>query len=227
MKDYFYKNIKNLGFKPKLIVDCGAAYGEWSLLIKSIYPDATVVGIDANDWTKDTIPGTDITEIAVLSDVRDKEVTFYRNKEHLEKNTFCTGDSIFKEISQHYQKHNTIEHVVKSNTLSSILDKHNLGNVDILKIDTQGSELIIMKGLGERLKNVQFIELECSIIEYNVGGCSFSEVVSYLSEHFNLFDIVNAHRISQSSFDINNKEIKQGDFLFQIDVIFKNKNFII
>jgi len=33
-----YEHLKSLGFKPNVIIDCGAGWGEWSGFIKSIYP---------------------------------------------------------------------------------------------------------------------------------------------------------------------------------------------
>lgn len=219
----FYNQIKKLGIEPEVAVDCGAATGDWSANFRSIFPNSKILAIDANDWCNGHIPHSNITEIQVLSDIEEEEIVFYRKKEYEDRGTHNTGDSIFKEISQHYQKHNTIEVKTKTKTLSSIFKKHNINKVDILKIDTQGSELLILKGAKEYLKDIKFIELECSIIEYNQGGCKFSELVEFLKENFDLFDIINLHRITQSTFDIS-REIKSGDFLFQMDIIFKNKN---
>lgn len=205
-----YEYLKSLGFKPNVIIDCGAGWGEWSGFIKSIYPDSFTISIDANPWTNGEIPGANVTEISVLSDEEGKEMTFYRKKENLEQGTYCTGDSLFRENTQHYQEHNTIEEKVLTTTLTNILNKHNKNTVDLLKIDTQGSELIIMKGLGDKLRDVEFIELECSLIEYNLGGCSFTEIIDFLKEDFEIYDIVDLH-------------YHYNSFLAQIDVVFKNK----
>lgn len=205
-----YSYLKNLGYCPTTIVDCGAAGGEWSSLIKSIFSNSTVIGIDANKWTKDEIPGTDITEIAVLSDKDDDEKIFYRQKEHIENGKFCTGDSLFIEDTQHYREHITIKDIVKTVTLTTILKKYNIANIDLLKIDTQGSELLIMEGLGDKLYNIEFIELEISLIDYNIGGCKFSDIFNFLKNNFDVYDIVELHRHDQYR-------------LCQLDIIFQNK----
>lgn len=205
-----YSNLKNIGFNPNIVVDCGAAWGEWCGVMKPLFPECTMIGIDANKWTPENIPGTDITEITVLSDEYNKEMVFYRKKEHVENGTFCTGDSLFIEDTQHYKEHNTIKDTVRTETLKSILEKHNLPKIDLLKMDTQGSEILIMKGLGELLKEIEFIELETSLVEYNKGGCSFYDVIEFLKEDFELFDIIELHR-------------HYNFYLCQIDVIFQNK----
>ena len=206
-----YTNLKELGFSPKSIVDCGAAYGEWSSIIKRIYTDSNVIGVDANKWTDGNIPGTDVTEIAVLSDVDGKGMKFYRKKEHIESGTFCTGDSLFIEDTQHYQEHNTIESVVSTITLKTLLKKYNTQKIDLLKLDTQGSELLIMKGLSDILWDIEFIEIETSIVDYNKGGCSLYDIIDFLKLNFEIYDIVELHRHNITH-------------LCQIDIIFKNIN---
>lgn len=205
-----YTHLKDLGYTPKIIVDCGAAGGEWSSLIKSIFNDSFIIGIDANKWCQDKIPGTDITEIAVLSNNNENKI-FYRKKEHIENGQFCTGDSLFIEDTQHYQENNTIKDIIQTTTLTDVLHKYNItNNIDLLKIDTQGSELLIMQGLGDLLYNIEFIELEVSLVEYNIGGCLFNDVIDFLKDKFSVFDIIEMHRHHKY-------------YLCQLDIIFQNK----
>ncbi len=136
---------------------------------------------------------------------------FYRQKDYIDKGKFSTGDSLFIEDTQHYQEHNTIKELIKTKTLKYILNKYNINtNIDLLKIDTQGSELLIMQGLGEKLNNIEFIELEISIVEYNKNGCSFYDIIDFLKENFEIYDIVELHR-------------HHSIYLCQIDIIFQNK----
>jgi hypothetical protein len=117
---------------------------------------------------------------------------------------------MFKENTQHYQEHNTIKEVRLSKTLKTLCEKHNIDKIDLLKIDTQGSEILVMEGLGERINDIEFIELECSLIEWNIGGCSLQDVIDYLKDKFIIFDVIELHRLN-------------GNDLFQIDIIFQNK----
>lgn len=226
MKTEIYSMLKNLGFTPEVIVDCGVAWGEWSTMIRSVFNNAFVIGIDGNDWTGQNIPSVNVFEKEVLYSEEGKELIFYQSKPHLTNGEYCTGDSIFKENTQHYQEHNTIKTKIETSTLLSILSKHNLQSIDLLKIDTQGSEIEIMKGLGSQLSNVSFIELEVSIFEFNEGGCLFGEVIDFLKDNFDIFDILATTRRSESTLNVD-KTQKYGDFLFQADILFKNKKYII
>ena len=60
--------------------------------------------------------------------------------------------------------------VVECDTLSSSLNKLNLKDLDYLKIDTQGAELEILKGLGDfsghSSLNVKFKFFQCTRINH-------------------------------------------------------------
>jgi FkbM family methyltransferase len=205
MRNQVYSRLKELGFIPSTIIDCGACVGEWSGQIRQVYPDSFIIGIDASNWSEGDIPSTNVSEFEVLSNEDGKEIIFYKKSEGL-----CTGDSIFKENTQHYQEHNTIKEVRISKTLKTLCDKHTIDKIDLLKIDTQGSEILVMDGLRDKLNDVEFIELECSLIEWNIGGCSLQDVIDYLKDRFVIFDIIELHRLN-------------GNDLFQVDIIFQNK----
>lgn len=49
-----------------------------------------------------------------------------------------------------------------------------------LVLDTQGSELLVLKGAGELLRRFRFIQAEAADFESYAGGCRLSEIDSYL-----------------------------------------------
>lgn len=206
MRNHVYNRLKDLGFNPQYIADCGACGGEWTSHIKSIYPQSILIAVDASDWNKNkTIPNAEYTEIEVLSNKDGEEVIFYKKVEGL-----CTGDSIFKEDTYHYDEPSLIKEKRITKTLKTLLQKNNIPKLDLLKIDTQGSEVVIMDGLEEYLDNIEFIELECSLVEYNLGGCLIEDVIKFLSDKFIIYEILELHR-------------HHGLDLIQVDIIFQNK----
>ena len=205
-KGEVYNRLKDLSFSPKFIVDCGSCRGEWSSGIRSIFNDSIILAVDASDWGDGHFPGSTYSEIAVLSEKENEEVIFYKKVEGL-----CTGDSIFKEDTIHYKEHNTIEEKRLTKTLKTLCEKNKIPKIDLLKLDTQGSEILIMKGLGDMLDNVEFVEMECSLVEYNLGGCLINDVIEFMKDKFIIYEIVELHR----HYNLD---------LIQVDIIFQNKN---
>jgi hypothetical protein len=81
--------------------------------------------------------------------------------------------------------------------------------VDLLKLDTQGSELDILRGADETLRSVRFLQLEVSLVRYNEGGPLADEVFAFLRERdFFLHDV----------FDL--KYAPGSDDLIQLDCLF-------
>lgn len=205
-REFIYNRLKDLGFYPNKIVDCGACTGEWSGSIRSVFQNSFILGVDANDWNKNgCFPNTNACSIEVLSDKDNQEVIFYKKIEGL-----CTGDSIFKEDTQHYMPHNTVEEKRITKTLKTLCSEKGVEKIDLLKIDTQGSEILIMKGLSEMLQDIEFIELECSLVEYNLGGCLVEDIFEFLKQDFRLYEVLELHR-------------HYGNDLIQVDFIFQNK----
>jgi hypothetical protein len=205
-KNKIYNRLKDLSFNPQYIIDCGACCGEWSNNIRSVFNDSTILAVDASDWSGGHFPSSTYSEIEVLSDKDNDEIIFYKKVEGM-----CTGDSIFKEDTFHYAEHNTIKETRLSKTLKTLCEKNQIPRVDLLKLDTQGSEILIMKGLGDMLNNVEFVEIECSLVEYNLGGCLIGDVIEFMKDKFIIYEIIDFHR----HYDLD---------LIQIDIIFQNKN---
>lgn len=66
-----------------------------------------------------------------------------------------------------------LEEKIHTELLGNVLDRQDVGNVDLIKLDIQGAELEVLKGLGEeRLKNLLLVEVEVNIntsINNNIG----------------------------------------------------------
>ena len=82
---------------------------------------------------------------------------------------------------------------------------------EVIKMDTQGSELDIMKGGKNLCKRASIIKLEVSLVELNEGAPVYDEVVG-LMEDFGFEE-----RMSIG-------EHYEGDEIIQKDLVFLNKD---
>jgi FkbM family methyltransferase len=75
--------------------------------------------------------------------------------------------------------------------LDSFCDENNIQNVDFIKLDTEGSELDILKGAEKTLKSsVIGISVEVEFIKMYIDQPLFSDIDEYLRSHnFELYDL--------------------------------------
>jgi hypothetical protein len=71
-------------------------------------------------------------------------------------------------------------------------------DVDVVKTDTQGLELPILRSSSEVLEKAFFVETETGFVENYMGETTFSQIDEFMRAHsFLLFDINTSHRISR------------------------------
>lgn len=199
-----------LGIDIKNIWDIGANQGYWTKSRKIIYPNANFILFESNIKHYKKLSKYGLPIIATLSNI-EKEVDFFYIPDG-----DGTGDSYYKESTKYYQE--TSPSKVKTSTLKSIFSEKNLSVPDYIKLDTQGSELDILKGFGEDIKSVALISVEVNIYDYNAGAPRLPEIVSYLREHdLYLVGVIEQHL---------NKYLYARGILNQIDVLFCNKKYL-
>ncbi len=188
------RSVTAYGFRPRVIVDGGANTGDWSREVRTIFPDAKLVMIEAqadlevvlNDWAK--LDGNAVVVSCALSS-RPGIVSFFTAGKG------ATGASIFKENTHYYADAKPV--MVTTRTLDEILTSLGLLEfVDLIKLDVQGAELSALVGAGEALKRATFVTAEVSTVAYNSGeaACWF-EVDAFLRENgYYMHDIIELHR---------------------------------
>jgi FkbM family methyltransferase len=110
--------------------------------------------------------------LELLSDEK-KDVTFYKTT-YDEK---CTGNSLYREKTLFYDD----EHIITENRVTTTLETLlNDKYFDLIKIDVQGSELDIIKGGLDIVKNSKGVILEVSLTEYNENSPTKEEVYEFM-----------------------------------------------
>ena len=178
---------------PNAILDIGAHNGLFYSWSKQVWPNVGVFMIEANPLHESELKrlseNGDIYLMAALGD-EEREVTFYTrsDKPHTE------GNSYYKEHNYWDIPHLVQESKVKLRKLDDIFED---GAVfDLIKLDTQGSEIDILKGGKNLVNRSSVIILEVSFIEYNEGAPLAEEVLSFMNEiGFDKYIVVGEHYI--------------------------------
>jgi len=188
--------------EPKRILDIGAHRGDFTYHCTVQFPNVYCFLIEAEDFHEYMLKGRDY-KIAYLSD-KSEEKVFYKSKYM----TGNSGDSFYRENTDYYRDDSVIMETVQTTTLDEIFV--NGETFDLIKIDTQGSELDILKGGSNLIKSAYAFLLEVSILDYNIGSPKKDEVVAYMSNlGFNTQVI-----LSEIKSDHFNGETIQQDILF-------------
>lgn len=161
-------------FFPYRILDIGANIGQFHQQVKHYFTDSFVFSIEASADCEPYLKQiTDNYYIGLLAK-DNSEYNFYSRKE----TGTGTGNSIYREMTHFYSDEQL--HVIKQTgiRLDDLFDDN--AQFDLIKIDTQGSELDIIQGGLELCKRASGILLEVSITPYNEGAPLYDEVIEYM-----------------------------------------------
>ena len=110
-----------------------------------------------------------------------KEVNFFK----CDDNRIDTGNSVYLENTSM----KFIPEVRKTKKLSSVIGKDE--KYDLIKIDVQGSEIDVIEGGKDIIRNSNFLIIEMSLQNYNEGAPKLLEVINNLNKNnFELIDII-------------------------------------
>lgn len=160
-------------FEPKSILDIGANVGQFYNEIKNIFPNSYYYLIEGSESCEVVLETFNIDySICLLSDT-EKEVDFYIRKNEPR----CTGNSIYRENTSFYDDDQIIVEKKQTKTLSNLLNNQTF---DLIKIDVQGSEIDIINGGLDIIKEAKGILMEVSLMEYNQNAPTKEFVYEYM-----------------------------------------------
>ena len=199
---------------PKRVIDIGANIGEFTSSLSSICPDVDITMIEANPNCKGKLSEIGYPfSILTLSNKKKEKVKFFINKD----DDVCTGSSLYKQ-NRLYLDIDWREIEVDT----YLLDDLNIypEGIDLIKMDVQGSEKDIIEGSVNTLKRTNYLLLECSFANYNIGAPQTEEVISSV-EKFGFYPLkILSEHWSRIGIDVTPVSVVQ-----QIDVLFsKIKN---
>lgn len=140
---------------PTYIVDVGGHYGSFTIMAKTLWPNATVVAyepamIPANRFRGYTARFTDVTlvEAAAVGKSRGPQVAFHMFTEE------DSGNTIFKPDNREHK-----EIIVDAIPFVEDLNRRGRNDISILKLDCEGAELELLQDLkaNEYLPKIGFI----------------------------------------------------------------------
>tara|TARA_B100000424_G_C22867358_1_gene461977 strand:- start:180 stop:1049 length:870 start_codon:yes stop_codon:yes gene_type:complete len=116
-----------------------------------------------------------------------------QRKFYITQNPMCS--SLYKPNEELIKLYNNFEVAylkketeIETISLDYFVEKHEVGDIDFIKIDVQGAELDVFKGGSKTLKNVLKIVCEVEFIQHYENQPLFGEVSDYLSQYNLMFN---------------------------------------
>lgn len=199
-------------FTPKTILDIGGHTGEFFTQVKEIFPETYVFIIEGNKECEPYLKKLGTQYLIRLLGKERKKTIFYKTSQ----DPLCTGNSIYKEITPHFSNNQLIQEEIEMRTIDDTFQE--VTQFDLIKIDTQGSELDILEGGKKIAKKAKGILLEVSFTVYNEGAPLYNEVLDYMDK----YGFVEKETLDEITWT---KE-QHGVELKQKDLLFINKNIL-
>lgn len=193
------RNLEGCGYRPRFVVDIGAYSGEWTEAFKNVFPDSSILMIEAQqnkrpilEKIKNKFSNVSL-HIGLLDSKSDKLAYFIENE---------TASHISVEELPGSVK-------IKTETLDEIIAKFEFPSPDFIKLDVQGFELEVLKGGSNALKYAEICMLEVTLISLDSFSPLVVESINYLDEYgYQLYDI---SQFMRRPFD---RALYQADFIF-------------
>jgi len=195
-----YRRLVAKGWRPAGVIDVGAYQGDWTRMVRRIFPDVPVLMVEAQkakaarlEALCSELGGGVALASAVLGSEAGKEVTFYEME---------TGSSYFPERSNAPRFAATYV----TQTLDDVAASFE-GPL-FLKIDVQGAELEVLAGGPRTLERSEVVQLEVPFVSYNEGAPTLLDVMRFMDERgFAPIDVSGFSRP-------NGIDLVQADFVF-------------
>jgi len=186
------------------VFDIGALVGTWSTeLASKLSSRPQFFLFEPNSHHEAQLRATGHRSFCVLLAGSERWIDFYSIN--------GTGDSIFRENSEHYEQ--VEPHKVFSRTLDSVCDEFDLPSPTLIKLDTQGSEISVLKGAVNIIQSVSLLYLELPILRYNSGAPTLDQYIEYITS-------VGFLPVGLFEIHIANGALAQVDILFMSQNLF-------
>lgn len=177
----FIKSKEN--FDPKVILDIGSRDLDQSIEFTTVYPSAKIYAFEPNPEQyaicRDkalNYPNIQVYQLAIS----DKKGTtdFYKTLGNI------GASSMLEPLNVPFASNQLHEKItVDTDTLENWINDNAIGKVDILWMDTQGVELLALRGMGDKLKQVKYVHCEASPLAYYKGHILKNDLENFLTDN--------------------------------------------
>ena len=190
--DFLRKKVKKNIF---LLIDVGAHHGESIKLFTKYFEIKKILAFEPSEENYLILKNKtkNFNNLKLYNIALGDYIGVANFKQHYDSESSTITE--INENSNYYKKKNNLLNFfnfketnfswtkVKINRLDKILNNDKIKNVDLLKIDTEGHDLHVIKGLGKNIKNINVLYFEHHFHDMLKKNYTLSDVHHYLKEN--------------------------------------------
>jgi FkbM family methyltransferase len=202
------EDLRFSGYAPRTLLDVGAHIGTFTQGFLQVFPDCRPTLVEPNPFCQEALAQLPYEHVYAAASSEAGRAELFLTKEWLQS----TGSSLYRENTDFFRD----EVVIRQEVDKIRIDDRFAGQrFDFVKIDTQGSELDVLKGGEAVLRQADYILIEISLVDYNIGGAKAEAVFAQLAAMgFRSARVTDFHRLSS----VADGNLLQMDFLFERQV---------
>jgi FkbM family methyltransferase len=204
LKKIFYNN----NIETPIIFDIGANIGDYYLAIKQVFPHSKLYSFEPNPFTfnelnrniKQIDSESNLFNIGFGESAEEQILYTYKNDQTSEHASL--NKKVFQEL---YNVTDAKEINVRIETLDEFCFKNNINSVNFMKIDTEGHELMVLKGAKKLIESnkIDIIQLEFNEMN-SVNRIFLHDFYSILNE-YSFFRIYSKGLLSLGNYSVKNE----------------------
>jgi FkbM family methyltransferase len=179
---------RTMGFVPRTVIDVGAAYGSFTRLCQTVFPDARYLLIEPLEeyrslleQEKQSSPSVQYTIAAASTHEGEIAINVHPD---------LVGSSLYREVETGTGV-NGVTRMVRAVTVDHLAREAEGGGPYLLKVDVQGAELDVLDGAERTLQHTEVVVLEVSFFKFFQDGPECAEIMAYMKVRgFVPYDIV-------------------------------------
>jgi FkbM family methyltransferase len=205
MLDQVLHRLRAEGYAPASLLDVGAHVGSFATNFLSIFPGCTPTLIEPNPFCEEALARLPYERLSAAASSENGKAELFLTKEWLQS----TGSSLYRENTAFFRDEVMIRHEVDK---VKVDDAFAGRRFDFVKIDTQGSELDVLIGGQKVISQADYVLIEVSLVDYNIGGAKAEALFQALDMlGFHPVEVVDFHRLA----GVADGNLLQIDFLFE------------
>jgi FkbM family methyltransferase len=177
--------LKSRGFEPAIVFDIGVGFGTYGLY--QLFPDAFYHLIEP---TPESQPHLERIARSLSCEIHPLALGDRDGEAKLEVRADIQGSTLLEEVGEREVLRIETVPINRFDTLFPAIDRPALA-----KIDVQGAEMMVLRGMSARLAEIDALIVETSTIATVKGGAEVADVVGFMNDHgFVVADVLGLKR---------------------------------